>query len=449
MSSRKLHIGTFIVGIHAGHWRDEGTPADAVSNIQSFIRFAQIAEAAKFDFGFIADSAYINKESAWALLSRLEPITALSAIATATTRLGLAGTVSTSYSNPFEVARQFASLDRLSGGRAGWNVVTSALEGAGRNFGHERLHSHEKRYRIAEEHVQVVKGLWNSWADDAFVRNKETGQYFDPDKLFTLNHEGEFFKVEGPLNIERSAQGHPVVFQAGASPAGKRLAAREADAIYAPSPADEERSRASYAEWKRLAADNGRNPDHLLVLPNFQPVVALTDAEAEAQYEKSNKFIDVDHSLRIISRYFNYFDFFSIPVDQPFPDNILDHAKEGFVSAAETLVNDARRDGLSVAEAAVRHSRPSKEFVGSARRIADKIEHLFTTGVLDGFVVTVSEENLLRFTELVVPILQDRGLFRTEYEATTLRGNLGLPFPENPNAVKAARNAGAASEAAE
>jgi len=439
MTDRKLHIGTFLVGIHAGHWRDSETPADAVSNIRSFIRFAQIAEAAKFDFGFIADSAYINKDSAWALLSRLEPITALSALATVTTHLGLAGTVSTSYSNPFEVARQFASLDRISGGRAGWNVVTSALEGAGRNFGHDRLHTHEKRYRIADEHVEVVRGLWNSWADDAFTRNKETGEYFDPEKLFTLNHAGEFFKVEGPLNIERSPQGHPVIFQAGASPAGKRLAGKSADAIYAPSPTDEDKARADYAQWKRLAEENGRNPDHLLVLPNFQPVVGRTDAEAQEQYEKSNRFIDVDHSLRIISRYFNYFDFTSIPWDRPFPDDILVHAKEGFVSAAEQLVADARQNGLSVAEAALKHSRPSKEFVGSAERIADKIERYFTTGILDGFVVTVSQENLERFADLVVPILQRRGLFRNDYETTTLRGHLGLPFPENPNVAKAAR----------
>jgi len=433
MVSRQLHIGTFLVGIHAGHWRDEETPPDAWANIQSFIRFAQIAERGKFDFGFIADSAYINKESAWALLSRLEPVTALSALATVTTHLGLAATVSTSYSNPFEVARQFASLDQISGGRAGWNVVTSALEGAARNFGGDKLHSHEKRYRIASEHVDVVKGLWQSWGDDAFVRNKKTGQYFDPDKLFTLNHSGEFFKVEGPLNIERSPQGHPVVFQAGASPAGKALAGRHADAIYAPSPDDVDKARADYAAWKQLAKDHGRNPDHLLVLPNFQPIVGDTREEAEAQYEKSNQFIDLDHSLRIISRYFNYFDFSTLPADEPFPDDILDKAKEGFISMAEKLVEGARRDGLSLGEAAIRHSRPSRSWVGSSVEIADKIQHLFETDVLDGFVITVSEENLSRFVDKVIPILQERGLFRKEYEHTTLRGHLNLPFPENTN----------------
>lgn len=433
MSKRQLHIGTFLVGIHAGHWRDEGTPPDAWANIDSFIRFAKIAERGKFDFGFIADSAYINKESAWALLSRLEPITALSALASVTTHLGLAATVSTSYSNPFEVARQFASLDRISHGRAGWNVVTSALEGAARNFGGDKLHSHEKRYRIASEHVDVVKGLWNSWADDAFTRNKQTGQYFDPDKLFTLDHEGEFFKVEGPLNIERSEQGHPVVFQAGASAPGKALAGRHADAIYAPAPDDLDKARVDYAAWKQLARDNGRNPDHLLVLPNFQPIVGTTREEAFEQYEKSNQFIDLDHSLRIISRFFNYFDFSTLPADAPFPDDIMDKAKDGFISMAEKLVEGARRDGLSIGEAAIRHSRPSTDFVGSALEIADKIQNLFETGVCDGFVITVSEENLERFVDLVVPILQDRGLFRKEYEHTTLRGHLGLPFPENRN----------------
>jgi FMN-dependent oxidoreductase (nitrilotriacetate monooxygenase family) len=429
---RQLKLGTFLAGIHAGHWRDPDEPSNLVANIDEFISFAQIAEAAKFDFGFIADSVHITEESAWALLSRLEPITALSALSAVTTHIGLSATLSTSYSNPFDVARQFASLDLISGGRAGWNVVTSALEGAGRNYGADRLHSHELRYRIAEEHVEVVRGLWNSWSDDAFVRNKQTGQYIDKNKLFPLNHRGEFFNVEGPLNVERSAQGHPVIFQAGASPAGKRLAAATADAIYAPPPEDEERARASYREWKRLASEAGRDPDNLLVFPNFQPVVGRTRIEAQEHYDTTNRFIDVDHSLRIISRYFNFYDFGPI-ADQPFPDGIVEAAKDGFRSAAEYLVTTANARGETVAEAAVRASRPPKDFVGTAVEIADKIERNFRAGTFDGLVVTVSKDNLQRFIELVVPILQERGLFRTEYESTTLRGNLGLPFPSNPN----------------
>lgn len=430
--SGKLRIGTFFGGIHSQHWRDPDSASNVTANFKVIRRYARIAEDAKLDFGFIAGSLFIQKDSAWPLLSHLEPITTLSAVSSITTHLGLVGTVSTSYTAPFDTARALASLDLLSEGRAGWNVVTGTLVAQGKNYGADGLEAIEKRYEIAEEYVDVVRGLWGSWADDAFVRNKETGVYIDPEKLFTLSHKGKHFQVLGPLNVERSRQGHPVVFQAGASPAGIALAARTAEAVFAPSSSDESEMRSDYAQWKKLAAEHGRNPDHILILPAFGPIVGRTKAEAQEQFEKTNRYRGLEHGLGIIARYFNFYDFRPI-VDQPFPEDILKYSKNGFESLARRLVRDARRDNLTVGEAALQHGQSASTVVDSAEEIANKIEHLYNTHAIDGLILTVNEDNLRRFAELVVPILQERGLFRTEYESDTLRGNLGLPFPDNPN----------------
>ncbi|WP_020618035.1 LLM class flavin-dependent oxidoreductase [Paenibacillus daejeonensis] len=427
---RQLKLGIGLQGA-GGHWRDPEVESNGAVSIAAYQEYARIAEAAKFDFGFIADSAYITKHSTIPFLSRLEPMTALSAISAVTKHLGLVGTFTTSYSEPYTTARQLASLDIISDGRAGWNAVTSALEGVARNHGHDKLHDHALRYRIAKEYIEVVKGLWNSWEDDAFTRNKETGEYVDLDKLHTLDHVGEFFKVQGPLNLERSKQGHPIIFQAGASEAGRDLAGRYADAVFTSfEDADLEKAKQTYRDIKSRTASYGRNPDEVLLFPMISPVVGATAEEAQERYEEGNQYIDVDYAVKYLSRYFSFFDFSQFDLDQPLPE-LGDIGQNSFRSMAEYYLRIAREENLTLRQLAYRATNPRGDFVGTAEAIADKFQHYFEERAVDGFIVAGSHRNLRNFTKLVVPILQERGLFRTEYESDTLRGNLGVSFPVN------------------
>ncbi|QLF93977.1 LLM class flavin-dependent oxidoreductase [Pseudomonas sp. ABC1] len=433
--SRKIHFGLGIQG-GGGDWRDPSIPDGAVADIRSYIKLAQLGERAKFDFAFIADSAYVTKDSTWHFLSRLEPISALSAVSAVTERIGLVGTMTTSYSEPFTTARQLASLDKISNGRAGWNAVTSALEGVAKNHGHDKLHAHELRYRIAQEYVGVVNGLWDSWEDDAFVRNRETGQYVDFDKMHTLDHKGEFFSVQGPLNIERSPQGRPVQFQAGASEAGRDLAARYADAIFSDfvSSGDIDEARAFYQDIKDRVRAHGRNPENVLVFPAIAPIVGDTEEEAERLYQASLEHVDIEHAVKYLGRYFSFFDFSQFPLDEPLPE-LGDIGKDSFRSTAEYYKRIAREQKLTLRQLALLATHPRGNFVGSAEQIADKLQHLFEEQVVDGFIIMGGLRTAGAFIDKVVPILQARGLFRTEYEAETFRGNLGLDFPENRHAA--------------
>lgn len=435
LSSRSLHFGISIQG-GGGHWSDPDVPLGAVTDIDSYIQLAQLGERGKFDFAFTADSGYITKDSTWPYISRLEPVSALSAVAAVTTRIGLVGTMSTSYSEPFTTARQLASIDKISRGRAGWNAVTSALEGVARNHGHDKLHAHKHRYRIAHEYIGLVNGLWNSWEDDAFVRNRETGQYVDLDKMHTLNHKGEFFSVQGPLNIERSPQGRPVQFQAGASEAGRDLAARYADAVFSSFGTDggADQAQAFYQDIKRRVKGYGRNPDKVLIMPAITPVVGDTQEEAEALFEESSKYIDIDFAVKYLSRYFSFFDFSQFPLDERLPD-LGDIGNDSFRSTADYYKRIAREESLTLRQLALRAANPKGEFVGTPTSIADRIERLFKTPAVDGFIIYGGLKHARAFIDKVVPILQERGLFRTEYEADTLRGNLGLDFPAHPNAI--------------
>jgi FMN-dependent oxidoreductase (nitrilotriacetate monooxygenase family) len=432
-SRRRLRLGAFATaaGSNVAAWRHHETPSDAPVNLEHLKTLARTAEAGKFDYLFLADSAYITKESTPYFLSRFEPITILSALAAVTERIGLVGTFTTSYSEPFTTARQLASLDKLSGGRAGWNAVTSALEGLGRNHGQEKLMDHSLRYRVAEEYLQVVKGLWDSWEDDAFVRDKETGQYADFDKMHTLNHVGEFFKVQGPLNMERSPQGRPIVFQAGGSEEGKNLAAREADAIF--SRHSDPKLAAAFAQDIRGKAKRyGRKPEEILIFPTITPIVGSTEEEAKRRYEETAAYLDIDTAIRYLSRYFSFFDFKQFPLDEPLPE-LGDIGKDSFKSTAELYLRTAREENLTLRQLALRVATPKGDFVGTPEQIADRIELLFGTGDVDGYIISghVQPEGLRDFVEHVVPILQARGLYRTEYEAETLRGNLGLDYPVN------------------
>ncbi|MNW38797.1 putative monooxygenase MoxC [compost metagenome] len=433
MSQKQMHLGAFFTGAgnNVAAWRHKDTPSDGPVNLKLNMELAQIAEKAKFDFAFIADSSYITKESTPYFLSRFEPLTILSALAAVTEKLGLIGTFTTSFSEPFTTARQLASLDKLSGGRAGWNAVTSAIEDVAKNFSADKLYDHAERYAIAEEYINVAKGLWDSWEDDAFVRNKETGQYVDLEKLHTLNHKGKYFSIKGPLNMEPSPQGRPIVFQAGASDIGRDLAAKHADGIFSPS-TELQTALEFYRDVKSRAASYGRKLDEILIFPAITPIIGKTEEEAHRKYEETSKYVDIDLAIRYLSRFFSFYDFTQYPLDEPLPD-LGDIGGNSFKSTAETFKRMAREEGLTLRQLALRAATPKGDFVGTAEQVADRMQKLFEAGAVDGFIIYgyVQPEGLRDFAEQVVPILQERGLFRKEYEGSTLREHLKLPYPVN------------------
>ncbi|NOU86162.1 NtaA/DmoA family FMN-dependent monooxygenase [Paenibacillus sp. LMG 31460] len=429
---RKLKLGVNISGVgnSMSVWRHPDVSTDASVSLDYYRQQALKAESGKFDLVFIADGLYINEKSNPHFLNRFEPLTILSALAAVTSQIGLVATLSTSYSEPFTVARQFSSLDHISGGRAGWNVVTSPLEGSAKNFGKGEHPAHELRYRIAEEYVQVVKGLWDSWEDDAFVRDKESGVFFDPGKLHTLNHKGEFFSVQGPLNIGRSRQGHPVVFQAGASESGRDLAARTAEAIYTGHELIEE-AKLFYQDIKQRAAAYGRNPEEVLIFPGINPIIGRTQEEAELKYQEVANLVTIQSALDYLGRYFEHHDFSQYPLDEPFPD-LGDFGANSFRGTTDRIKREAKELNLTLRQAAIRAATPRGNFIGTPEAVADLVEQWFKEEAADGFVIRTTVPRALDdFVDLVVPILQERGIYRTEYEADTLRGNLGIPIPAN------------------
>lgn len=429
---RLLKLGALLHGVGGGTsmWRHPDAQPDASVNFELYKQWVQKAEEGKFDLIFIADGLYINEKSIPHFLNRFEPITILSALAAVSQNIGLVGTLSTSYSEPFTVARQFASLDKISNGRAGWNIVTSPLEGSALNYGKKEHPEHDKRYRIATEYLEVARGLWDSWEDDAFVRNKETGVFFDPEKMHTLNHEGEFFSVKGPLNIARSKQGQPVIFQAGSSEVGKNYASKEADAVFTGHESVED-AAAFYQDVKSRAAGFGRNPDEVLIFPGISPIIGSTAEEAERKYEEIASLVTIENALDYLGRFFEHHDFSQYPLDEPFPE-LGDLGKNSFQSGTDKIKRDAKEKGLTLRQVALQSATPRGGFIGTPEQVADKIQAWFEAGAADGFMITAAVPNGLEdFVDHVIPLLQERGIYRTEYESDTLRGNLGLPVPEN------------------
>ncbi|MGE8306652.1 MULTISPECIES: LLM class flavin-dependent oxidoreductase [Pseudomonas] len=434
MSKRQIRLGAMIHGVgHGwGEWRHPQALADASVNFGFYKQQAKLAEAAKFDFAFIADSLHIHARSSPHYLNRFEPLTILSALAAVTDHIGLVATVTVSYTEPFQVARQFASLDLISGGRAGWNVVTSWLSGTADNFGKAEHPPHAVRYRIAREHVDVVKGLWDSWEDDAFTRDKQSGQFFDPAKLHTLGHQGEFFKVKGPLNIQRSPQGQPLIFQAGVSEEGRNFAAQNADALFV-SPESFDDAHAYYQDLKQRASRHGRNPDALFILPGIRPIVGRDAEEVEQRYQQAVDLVSIEDALVALGRPFNDYDFSQHDLDAPFPD-LGTLGNDSHKGTSDQLKQLARDEGLTLRELALRFSRPRRDFVGTPAQVADALQHWFEQGAADGFIINaLLPDGLQSFTEQVVPLLQARGLVRSAYTGTTLRDNFGLSVPENRN----------------
>lgn len=438
MSTKKqIKFGAIIHGVggNIAGWRHPDVPADASVNFQFYKRQAQTAERGKFDLVFIADGLYINEKSIPHFLNRFEPLTILSALASITEKIGLVGTLSTSYSEPFRVARQFGSLDQISGGRAGWNVVTSPLEGSERNHTIRSHPSHAERYEIATEHLEVVRRLWDSWEDDAFTRDKESGVFFDPAKLHRANHVGKYFKIEGPLNISRSKQGQPVVFQAGSSESGKDLAARSADAVFTGHETIEE-AIAFYKDVKDRAVALGRSRDDIAILPGINPIIGETREDAERIYLEIANLVTIEKALDYLGRFFDHHDFSQYPLDEPFPD-LGDLGRNSFQSGTDKIKRKAKEQNLTLRQVALQSATPRGAFIGTAEDIADLIQLWHEKEAADGFIIhTQIPSGLNDFVDKVVPILQARGLYRTEYESDTLRGNLGLPIPANRYAVE-------------
>lgn len=431
---RKIKFGAIIHGVggNISGWRHPNVLTDASVNLDFYKQQALKAEEGKFDLVFIADGLYINEQSIPHFLNRFEPITILSALAAVTSKIGLVGTVSTSYSEPFTIARQFASLDHISQGRAGWNVVTTPLEKTALNYNKtiEEHPDHAKRYQIAEEYLEVTKGLWDSWDDDAFVADKENDIFFDPKKLHSLNHQGEFFSVAGPLNIARTKQGQPVIFQAGSSIAGKRLAAKDADAVFTGHPTLKD-AQSFYEDVKQQAVEFGRNSDEIVILPGIAPIIGDTEEEAEQKYEELANLVSIDRALAYLGRYFDHHDFTQYPLDEPFPE-LGEIGANSFRSHTDRIKIEAKEQHLTLRQVALREATPRTDFIGTPEKIADLVQEWFEQRGADGFIVGSSLPGALDdFVDKVVPILQQRGLYREDYEADTLRGNLGLPFKES------------------
>ncbi len=435
--ARQMKLGAFLMatGHHVAAWRHPDVPAGAGLDFKHYRHLAEVAQAACFDALFVADSvaaATGEVASRMARSDHFEPLTLLAALSAVTGHIGLIATATTTYNEPYHVARKFASLDHLSGGRAGWNLVTSDAAAEAQNFGLDEHLGHAERYRRAQEFHQVVTGLWNSWADDAFTRDKASGQYYDPAKVQVLDHHGEFFRVRGPLNVARSPQGQPVVVQAGSSEVGRDLAARTAEVVFT-AQTSLTCAQAFYADLKGRLAAYGRSPESLKIMPGVLVVVAETEAQAQATFESFQNLVEPEVGVALLGRMLGNFDLSGYPLDGPLPE--LPLTDSGQRSRQQLLTGLAQREGLNLAQLGRRIAggRGHYSLIGTPAQVADQMQLWFENGAADGFNVLVPHlpGGLEDVARLLVPELQRRGLFRTEYEGTTLRENLGLQRPAN------------------
>lgn len=433
---RQLHLNLFIHarGHHEAAWRHPDATPLALTDIRYYAELAQKAERGLFDSIFLADQLACPPDVAHAPRMWLEPITVLAALAGCTSRIGLIATCSTTYTEPYNLARQFASIDHISQGRAGWNIVTSWLAIAAGNFGDAGQLGHAERYERAEEYMQVVKGLWDSWADDAVLDDRAAGLYARADRIRAMNHAGPHYQVTGPLNMPRCPQGRPVFVQAGSSDTGKRFAARHAEAVFT-AQMEKATAKGFYAELKALAASEGRDPGQVVILPGLSPVIASTEAEAERLSRELNDLSDPEVGRSRLSGRFGGHDFSHLPLDKPlssedFPDPSTVQAAR---SRTEVIIGLVRRERPTLRQLLgyLAGARGHYVTTGTPERIADLIGEWFADGAADGFnlMPPVLPSMLDVFIEQVVPILQKRGLFRTEYAADTLRGHYGLVRP--------------------
>ncbi|MCX7315249.1 MAG: LLM class flavin-dependent oxidoreductase [Alphaproteobacteria bacterium] len=449
--ARTMKLGLFIrpCGHHIASWRHPKAQADAGVNFQHFIEMARTAERGLFDMLFSADSNTVWTASESAIervhyVAWMEPYTLLSALSGFTKNIGLVCTASTSFEQPYSVARKFATLDIISGGRCGWNVVTSGNETEAQNFSKEPHLPKKERYKRGREFVDVVRALWDSWDEDAFVRDKESGIFFDRSKMHELNHHGQFYNVRGPLNVARSPQGHPVIVQAGASDDGRELSAETAEVLFAASDTIEH-AREYYADIKGRMTRHGRPHDDLKILPGLSVTVAPTRAEAEEKFHALQELLHPELGLALLSRRLG-FDLTGYPLDQPMPPL----PENNVISSRSDMITAWSKDGAPTLRQLIQRfasSRGHYSIVGTPTEVVDEMARWFTTGACDGFNVLPSyyPGGLDDFVDMVVPELQRRGLFRTAYEGATLRENMGLPRPVSRYAAPERKSASGAS----
>ncbi len=431
---RQIKLGVSMIGMgyHLANWRHPDAPADGNMSLQHAIRVIQSAERGLFDMGFLADGVGIRfHDEPKGALSRtaknvqFEPLTLLSALAMVTKNIGLVATASTTYNEPYHVARKFASLDHISGGRAAWNVVTSVTDMEARNFNRDAAPATDLRYDRAAEFVQVVRGLWDSWEDDAFVRDKASGINYDPAKLHPLNHSGPHFKVAGPLNVQRTPQGAPVIVQAGASDQGRELAAATADVVYAAAQTLEA-AQAYYASVKGRMAKYGRHPDELKIMPGIMAIPGKTRQEAQDRYDILQEAVDPLVGLGALANYLG--DLSAYPLDGPVPEP----PKRRMHSRAGIFLDIARRNNFTIRQLylSIAGGNGHRTVIGTPADIVDAMEEWFHNEAADGFNILPPwlPGGLDDVVDMVVPEMQRRGLYRTAYEGPTLRENLGIPY---------------------
>ena len=437
-AKRQLHLNLFIHGRghHEASWRHPASSPLALTDIRYYQDLAQRAEAALFDSIFLADQLALGDDAAQAARTWLEPVTVLAAVAAATTRIGMIATCSTTYTEPFNLARQFGSLDHISNGRVGWNIVTSWLATAAANYGGAGQISHTDRYARAEEYMAVVMALWDSWAEDAVIDDRANGRYARPDRIRPIGHKGEHYQVAGPLNLPRTPQGRPVFVQAGSSDTGRRFAARHAEAVFT---AHMEKATAQgfYADLKSLIAAEGRSPEDGLILPGLSPMIAATEAEAQRMTRETNELSDPEVGRKRLSGRFGGHDFSYLPLDRPLvPEDFPEPSSvEAARSRTEVILGLVRRENPTLRQllGMLAGARGHFTFAGTPEQVADLIEDWFTDGAADGFNIMppLLPSMLDVFSTEVVPLLQRRGLFRTAYEGKTLREHYGLPWPKS------------------
>ncbi|HEY0182477.1 MAG TPA: LLM class flavin-dependent oxidoreductase [Rhodopila sp.] len=440
-----LGVNAVALGGHLGGWRHPDAFPTTAMNLGALIETAKIAERGKLDMLFLADGNGVRQMDKPALFAAnspsdrpvvFEPVTLYAALSQHTRHIGFVATSTTTYEEPFTIARKFASLDHISGGRAGWNLVTTSYAEDALNFSHSEHVGRDTRYDRARESLDVVRSLWDSWAEDAFVQDKATGQFLDPAKVRLTNHRGTHFSVKGPLNVARSPQGQPVVFSAGQSEAGKELAAYGSEALFG-SASSKQEAQAVYADIKGRMAKYGRAPDELRILPGMSVFAGRTAAEADALYEQLQSLISPALGVPYLSKIVGY-DLSQFPLDGPMPESTVEQV--GGTAIGRSVRALARREGLTLRQTYERilPSMGGNMVKGDAKHVADVLEDWYSGQACDGFVLSmpVMPRCLRDFVDLVVPELQRRGLFRTEYSGTTLRENMGLARPPDPFAAK-------------
>ncbi|HEV8679418.1 MAG TPA: LLM class flavin-dependent oxidoreductase [Stellaceae bacterium] len=424
---RQMHLGVFVLGTgnHSAGWRYEGA-ATSSCELPVIQEIARIAERGKFDLVFVSDGLVMDPGDHPSFLNRLEPTTLISVLSACTTHVGLGATVSTSFSEPYNVARIFSSIDHISNGRAAWNVVTSSQPKSALNFGRDEHMEHELRYERAQEFVDVVRGLWDCWDDGAIVADKATGQYIDPNKVRPLDHKGRFFQVKGPINMQRCPQDQPVIIQAGGSPSGLELAARTADVVFSVVQELSSAQRA-YADLKGRMGKYGRSPDQLAVLPGVMPIIGRTEEEAKEKLDKLQSGLTPSNALVLVSGRIGY-DVTGYPLDGPVP--APPPGETGSQTFHKVLADAARNQNMTLRDLynLTAAARGHWVICGTPVQIADTLEEWFVAGAADGFNILPPyfPGAFVDFVDLVVPELQRRGLFRHEYTGTTLRDHFGL-----------------------